>query len=679
MNNNDPSQKKHSSSMYLVYIFAGIGALAILAIPAYAIYSFVIQAITPPPQAYDTASNDDEIPFIDGTVDQENETPEVTTQGNDELGPYVEVEGTKNYQTPFKEGELQVQWIFGAQKLSTEEKNTLIASLDIKESNQAIREEVLNPKKCQTIKEQSVKPYCNSYIFLSGKVTAPANVAGDDIYIVTQYYEGLGGGHESYRVLHHKATNEFIMIFDTPEVAEQYIHNTYYDFYTVSGIMAYAFPELTAPDKITIPGQDGVLIYARPDIMQRSFVENKSSTNNIGGIYGIEENSIHERLPSSAKVFTDKTYGEVYFIDGTYRIMFSDGSIYLYELWPYFFTSYDDPETKKEFYTPGSNVAITWYNSPQNKNKKFIVGGNIDASGCMAGIEKCTNVVNDKDWFNKNNLIAIGETQKGEKIFELKDKATNSYYKDFFDFGYEGSKTLDEQGQWKNSNDLPKLTDEEKYQQFLDDQVIFFWKDYMGNWRVYLRSDYRTLAECGKPIIYLYPEQDQDVHVQVAPNGGFTKTEPAYGKNGWTVHATPSGKLYNYANKTQYPYLFWEGYAFDYKKPDTGFVLSKQEVQEKMPTILAQLGLNKQETTDFLEFWQPKLEVSPYVLVSFVDQQTFNTYAPLNVTPKPDTIIRVFMDYTSLEKPINVQEPKLITPERNGFTVVEWGGNLIAN
>ncbi|PIR76911.1 MAG: hypothetical protein COU30_05260, partial [Candidatus Magasanikbacteria bacterium CG10_big_fil_rev_8_21_14_0_10_38_6] len=64
MNNNDPSQKKHSSSMYLVYIFAGIGALAILAIPAYAIYSFVIQAITPPPQAYDTASNDDEIPFI---------------------------------------------------------------------------------------------------------------------------------------------------------------------------------------------------------------------------------------------------------------------------------------------------------------------------------------------------------------------------------------------------------------------------------------------------------------------------------------------------------------------------------------------------------------------------------------------------------------------------------------
>jgi len=34
MNNNDPSQKKHSSSMYLVYIFAGIGALAILAIIA---------------------------------------------------------------------------------------------------------------------------------------------------------------------------------------------------------------------------------------------------------------------------------------------------------------------------------------------------------------------------------------------------------------------------------------------------------------------------------------------------------------------------------------------------------------------------------------------------------------------------------------------------------------------
>ena len=35
------------------------------------------------------------------------------------------------------------------------------------------------------------------------------------------------------------------------------------------------------------------------------------------------------------------------------------------------------------------------------------------------------------------------------------------------------------------------------------------------------------------------------------------------------------------------------------------------------------------------------------------------------------------MDYKALDKPIEVKEQKLTTPERNGFTVVEWGGSII--
>ena len=104
--------------------------------------------------------------------------------------------------------------------------------------------------------------------------------------------------------------------------------------------------------------------------------------------------------------------------------------------------------------------------------------------------------------------------------------------------------------------------------------------------------------------------------------------------------------------------------------------MSKDEVGVKMPKILAKLGLNEKETKDFLEFWQPKLEVKPYVFVTFLPQREFDKLAPLTVNPKPDTVIRVFMDYEPLEKFINVPEPQFSTPIRTGFTVVEWGGRL---
>ena len=50
---------------------------------------------------------------------------------------------------------------------------------------------------------------------------------------------------------------------------------------------------------------------------------------------------------------------------------------------------------------------------------------------------------------------------------------------------------------------------------------------------------------------------------------------------------------------------------------------------------------------------------------------------PLEINPKPDTIIRVLMVFKRLEEPIDIAEQKLETPQRTGFTAVEWGGTEI--
>ncbi len=50
---------------------------------------------------------------------------------------------------------------------------------------------------------------------------------------------------------------------------------------------------------------------------------------------------------------------------------------------------------------------------------------------------------------------------------------------------------------------------------------------------------------------------------------------------------------------------------------------------------------------------------------------------PLLVTPSPDTLIRIIMDWKSLDNSIDVKEQTLTPVTRNGYTVVEWGGTEI--
>lgn len=182
-------------------------------------------------------------------------------------------------------------------------------------------------------------------------------------------------------------------------------------------------------------------------------------------------------------------------------------------------------------------------------------------------------------------------------------------------------------------------------------------------------------AEMGKPVIYLYPKEKTQVFVNVKPTNGITVSEPTLG-SGWNVWATPEGKITNISDNKVYPYLFWEGLAANFVTPKEGFVVAKKDVSSFFDKKLAYLGMNTKETADFKEYWVPLLSEKPYYFITFIDQATFDTYAPLTITPKPDSIIRVFFDYKGLDKKTTVTEQKLKAATRTGFSVIEWGGRL---
>ena len=89
---------------------------------------------------------------------------------------------------------------------------------------------------------------------------------------------------------------------------------------------------------------------------------------------------------------------------------------------------------------------------------------------------------------------------------------------------------------------------------------------------------------------------------------------------------------------------------------------------------LAILGLNEREANEFIVYWLPQLEANDYTFIRFATLEEINSRMPLNISPAPDTIIRVLMEFKSVNEKFDYKEQVLSTPERHGFTVVEWGG-----
>jgi hypothetical protein len=176
-----------------------------------------------------------------------------------------------------------------------------------------------------------------------------------------------------------------------------------------------------------------------------------------------------------------------------------------------------------------------------------------------------------------------------------------------------------------------------------------------------------------KPIIYLYPEKEAVCSVRLDYNGRFTATYPEYGVNGWeNFTAYPDGTLI-FPNGRQYYALFWEGVGGAEYDFGTGFCVKGSDTAEFLYDVLKKAGLNDREADEFIIYWLPRMQDNEYNLISF-QTTAYTENAKLTVTPEPDTVIRVFMAYKPLDGYVEIAPQTLVAPERNGFTVVEWGG-----
>lgn len=177
-----------------------------------------------------------------------------------------------------------------------------------------------------------------------------------------------------------------------------------------------------------------------------------------------------------------------------------------------------------------------------------------------------------------------------------------------------------------------------------------------------------------KPMIYIYPKEKMNVSVKLSDSRNITVSYPEY-KNMWNVTAYPDGTLVKDGNK--YYGLYYEAKWKNRNDLKEGFVVNSDDVEKFLEEKLTYLGLNYKEREEFIVYWLPKLKESKYNYIYFETMDEINQKMKLDIEPKPDTLIRIIMDYKPLNRKINIKEEKLTKVERNGYTVVEWGGTRL--
>ena len=176
-----------------------------------------------------------------------------------------------------------------------------------------------------------------------------------------------------------------------------------------------------------------------------------------------------------------------------------------------------------------------------------------------------------------------------------------------------------------------------------------------------------------KPIIYFYPITETEVNIKLWVPENLSHTYPKYNYEKWrNVLAQPDWDLEDMDTWRKLYALYREWKSDNETNFEEWFVVAWKDIIPFLEEKLAILWLNEREAEEFIVYWLPQMENNKYNLIRFETKTQQDENMPLNITPTPDTVIRVMMDWKAIEEPINIPEQELTTPERTWFAVVEW-------
>lgn len=317
-------------------------------------------------------------------------------------------------------------------------------------------------------------------------------------------------------------------------------------------------------------------------------------------------------------------------------------------------------------------TAASYYHAPP---RKLVLHPDGDAFRCdeepSKGDESVLDTVRFVEEGAAGPLVALGTFAALGTVYAPKDlsnRAVAEMRRGWVE-SYEFGRGYAEREGWR----YPPLFSAEE---FLARPPAIFWRNPLGQLLMCANTlfDNPQLAE---PVVYLYPPEPTDVRVELDASVRVSASRPPLRAGVWRVRAGPDGTLRDLDGSGEHPFLFWEGRSWPIPEPLVGDVVERSALAAFFDRALADRGLIPSEISDFKSFWLPRMSKKPFYLVRFFDETHMEFFAPLRILPRPDSFIRVLMDYKALEGRISAPPgPPARRGDRRGFTAVEWGGIL---
>ena len=284
----------------------------------------------------------------------------------------------------------------------------------------------------------------------------------------------------------------------------------------------------------------------------------------------------------------------------------------------------------------------------------------------------------------QDSVVKDSELKKDESIFHFQFKGDIYYRSQTFilDYSVDGV-VLQDTLRGDLSINIPVKHGKHQFQFYCHNEDIDFEEVYTGELNSDVQMHYyysvnlmdaNGMIMVDKPIIYCYPTKKTDISIKLKVNGNLTFTYPEY-KDSWNFTADENGKIE--MNGSVYNYLFWES---SYKIPASnekstnGFCVAKENVLSFLEKKLTEVGFTSIEKADFITFWGPKLIQNKYSVVRFMENETCNEFAELDITPKPAHLNRFYMVWSASNDFVELTPQKLTPLIRDGYNVLEWGG-----
>jgi hypothetical protein len=129
-----------------------------------------------------------------------------------------------------------------------------------------------------------------------------------------------------------------------------------------------------------------------------------------------------------------------------------------------------------------------------------------------------------------------------------------------------------------------------------------------------------------------------------------------------------------------YPYLFWDGHldqgiSFGF---ESGYCVAAEDTMAFLEAHASRAGLDQALVTDFVTFWTPYLQQSPYHLIRFLTPAECDQVAKLSITSPTGEVIpatRFYMVFKPVEQAQSLPEPVMDFPSHGTVPqAFDWGG-----